>query len=106
MLLYNVTITIDRELSRDWLQWMKDTHIPDVMSTGMFVSYRLSRLLDHEHNDSEIFSVQYLCRSMADLVRYQQEFAPELQKAHTARYADRFVAFRTLMEVEDHNERL
>lgn len=106
MLLYNVTITIDRELSRDWLQWMKDTHIPDVMSTGMFVSYRLSRLLDHEHNDSEIFSVQYLCRSMADLARYQQEFAPELQKAHTARYAGRFVAFRTLMEVEDHNERL
>ncbi|MFN4079919.1 MAG: DUF4286 family protein [Saprospiraceae bacterium] len=106
MLLYNVTVTIDREWGNDWLRWMKETHIPDVMSTGMFVSYRLSRLLHHEHDESEIYSVQYLCRSMADLMRYNQEFAPELQKAHQTRYEGRFVAFRTLMEVEDHNERI
>jgi hypothetical protein len=29
---------------------------------------------------------------------YQKNFAPELQKAHTERYKDKFVAFRTLLE--------
>ena len=38
MLLYNVTITVDLDVHDDWVQWMRDTHIPDVMSTGMFIS--------------------------------------------------------------------
>lgn len=106
MLIYNVTVTIDLEVSADWVRWMRDTHIPDVMSTGMFLSYRMSRLLGHEHSDSDIFTVQYLVKDMAHLQCYQSEFAPELQQQHKARYEGRYAVFRTLMEVLDHNERL
>lgn len=106
MLLYNVTITIDLPSAAEWLAWMRDEHIPDVMSTGMFISYRLSRLLDHEHSDSEIYTVQYLVRDRASWLRYFEEFQPALQQAHRTRYAGRFAAFRTLMEVVDHNEKL
>jgi hypothetical protein len=106
MLLYNVTITLDLEVHEDWVRWMRDTHIPDVMSSGMFISYRMSRLLSHEHADSEIYTVQYLVKDRAHLQRYQEEFAPELQRQHRARYEGRFAAFRTVMEVIDHNEKL
>ncbi|MBK8555676.1 MAG: DUF4286 family protein [Lewinellaceae bacterium] len=105
MLLYNVTVTIDLNASEDWLRWMRDTHIPDVMSTGMFISYRLSRLIGHEHNDSEIYSVQYLIKDQAHLMRYQEEFAPVLQKQTRERYDGKFAVFRTIMEVVDHNEK-
>jgi TRAP-type C4-dicarboxylate transport system substrate-binding protein len=83
---------------------MRETHIPDVMSTGMFLSYRMSRLLGHEHQDSEIFSVQYLVRDMAHLRRYQEEFAPALQQETKARYDGKFAVFRTVMDLVDHNE--
>jgi hypothetical protein len=106
MLLYNVTITVDLEVHEDWLRWMRETHIPDVMSSGMFISYRISRLLGHEHADSEIYTVQYLVKDMAHLRRYQEDFAPELQRQHWARYEGKFAAFRTVMEVIDHNERI
>ena len=76
------------------------------MSTGLFFSYRLSRLLDHEHADSEIYTIQYLVRDRASWLRYSEEFQPALQKAHRDRYAGRFAAFRTLMEVVDHNEKI
>jgi hypothetical protein len=105
MLLYNVTITVDLEIHEDWLRWMRETHIPDVMSTGMFLSYRMSRLLGHEHQDSEIFTVQYLVRDMAHLRRYQEEFAPALQQETKARYDGKFAVFRTVMEMLDHNEK-
>ncbi|MBN8682069.1 MAG: DUF4286 family protein [Chitinophagales bacterium] len=104
MILYNVTVTLDIDVHQEWSNWMRDTHIPDVMSTGMFLSYRMSRLLDHDHQDSEIYSIQYLVKDMAHLRRYYQEFAPELQRQHTARYEGKFVVFRTIMEVIDHNE--
>ncbi len=99
MLLYNVTITVDRDVHEDWLHWMQTVHIPAVMGTGMFRSYRLSRLLGHEHEDAEIFTVQYLVPDIDHLRRYQEEFAPHLQADHQQRYEGRFAAFRTIMEV-------
>jgi len=104
MILYNVTVTIDLAIHDDWVKWMKNQHIPDVMSTRMFLSYRMSRLLSHEHDDAEIYTIQYLAKDMAHLVRYNEEFAPELQKQHRERYEGKFVAFRTVMELIDHNE--
>jgi Domain of unknown function (DUF4286) len=106
MLLYNVTLTVDRDITTSWLQWMTDTHIPDVMSTGMFISYRFSRLIGHDHSDSEIFSVQYLTKDMAHLTRYHNEFAPELQRSHRERYGDKVAVFRTLMQIIEHNDKL
>lgn len=105
MLLYNVTVTIDLNIHEDWLQWMKEIHIPDVMTTGMFLSYRLNKMLGHEHDDAEIYTIQYLVKDMPHLLRYQQEFAPELQLHMRARYEGKYAVFRTVMEVVDHNEK-
>lgn len=104
MLLYNVTVTLDLDIHEDWLRWMRTTHVPDVMSTGMFLSYRLCKLLGHEHDDSEIYAVQYLVRDMPQLRRYLDDFAPDLQRQHKERYDGKYAVFRTVMEVVDHNE--
>ena len=106
MILYNVTVTIDLDVHQEWSQWMRTEHIPDVMSTGMFLSYRFSKLLDHGHEDSEIYSTQYLCKDRATYLRYQAEFAPGLQKPMREKYAGKFEVFRTLMEVLDHNDKI
>lgn len=106
MLLYNVTVTIDLDIHKDWVKWMREVHIPEVMITGMFVSYRMSRLIGHDHSDSEIYTIQYLVKDMALLMRYQNEFSPELQRQHQERYAGKFAAFRTVMELVDHNDKI
>lgn len=106
MLLYNVTVTIDLDIHENWVQWMRGHHIPDVMSTGMFLSYRMCRLIGHDHADAEIYTMQYLVKDMTHLARYQEEFAPELQRQHSERFAGKYAAFRTVMEVIDHNERM
>lgn len=106
MLTYNVTVTVDLAVHEDWLRWMRETHIPEVMMTGMFISYRLCRLTGHEHDDAEIYSVQYLVKDMDHLRRYMNEFAPELQRLHKERYDGRYAAFRSVMEVIDHNEKI
>jgi hypothetical protein len=83
---------------------MRETHIPDVMITGMFISYRISRLIGHEHEEVEIYSIQYVVEDMDHLIRYQNEFGPELQSQHKARFGDQYDVFRTVMEMIEHNE--
>jgi Domain of unknown function (DUF4286) len=106
MLIYNVTVTLDLGIRTDWERWMIETHIPDVMATGMFISYRFNRLLNHEHDDAEIFTVQYLVKDEMHLRYYLEDYAPALQAEHKARYEGRYTVFRTLMEVIDLNDKL
>lgn len=98
MILYNVTVSVDPEVHEDWLHWMKTKHIPDVLATGLFIENRFLRILSTEEGEAHTYSLQYVARSMEDYERYRQQFAPALQAEHTARYRDRFVAFRTLLE--------
>ena len=99
MLLYNVTVKIDAAILDDWLRWMKNIHIPDVMNTGLFVEYRMCRLLEQDESDGITFAIQYLCRSMHDYETYRDKFAPALQREHFEKFGERFVAFRTLMQI-------
>ena len=106
MLIYNVTVTIDADIAQEWVTWMTESHIPDVMVTGMFLSYRMGRLLSHEHTDSEIFTMQYLAADMDHLQRYLEEFAPALQKDLKIKFDGKYAVFRTVMEIVDHNEKI
>jgi hypothetical protein len=99
MLIYNVTIKIQSEAEGEWLQWMKSKHVPDVMSNGQFLSSQISRLLDQPEGDDPTYVIQYRCESHEMLNTYLQKFSPALREEHNARYKNRFVAFRTVMEV-------
>ncbi len=97
MLLYNVTVILEDSAAEEWLQWMKDIHIPDVMSTGKFVSNRLLRVLDSP-NEGITYCIQYVAESQTDYDDYQKIYAPALQADLQTKFANRHVAFRTLME--------
>jgi hypothetical protein len=100
MIIYNVTVCIDHNIHQEWLQWMKEVHIPEVMETNKFVSYKICRILDESQSDPT-FAIQYTCESMEILMDYQKNHSPELQKKHATRYEGKYAAFRTLLEVVD-----
>lgn len=97
MIIYNVTVKIEKDILKDWEEWMTKAHIPDVMATNCFTDAQLRRLL-MEEEDGITFSVQYRCESMEKLHQYQTTHAARLQAEHSERYKGRYVAFRTLME--------
>ena len=98
MILYNVTINIDESIHEEWLTWMKEVHIPDVLATGCFTENKICRILAEEEG-GKAYSIQYLAPDMETYINYQTEFAPALQQEHTKKYAGKFGAFRTLLEV-------
>lgn len=97
MIVYNVTVNIDSSVHDEWLQWMKEQHIPDVVATGCFTHGKIFRILVDEQAGVS-YSVQYSANGMSEINRYMQEFAPKLRKEHTEKYGDKFTAFRTLLE--------
>jgi len=99
MIIYNVTVKIDEAFHAEWLKWMKETHIPDVMRTGCFTENRMLKVLTDDEPDGSTYSVQYTCNHMNDFLEYEHKFAAKLRAEHNEKYRDKFVAFRTLLEV-------
>ena len=98
MIIYNVTISIDKEMEKTWIDWMKSTHIPDVMNTGMFLDCKISRVLAEEAGGFT-YVIQYSCKDMQTYKQYQNEFAAKLKAEHSKKFGGEFAAFRTILEV-------
>jgi len=99
MIIYNVTVNIEHAVHDEWLLWMKNVHIPDVMRTGRFTESRMLRLLGDEDSGGVTYAIQYTCNSLDDFKKYEQTEAPALRAQHSEKFNNRFVAFRTLMEI-------
>lgn len=98
MIIYNVTVTVDKDIEQEWLRWMKAVHIPDVMKTKLFVENKICKVLDDNPTGTS-FAIQYSANSLDDIINYQDNFSKRLQADHTKRYQGKFAAFRTLLEV-------
>ena len=98
MIIYNVTVSVEESIKTDWLNWMKTEHIPEVMAAAVFTKSQINRVIV-QGDSNNTFAIAYTCSSMKDLHQYQVNFAAEFQEKHLARYGDKAVAFRTIMEV-------
>jgi hypothetical protein len=99
MFIYNVTIHIDHSIHEAWLQWMNETHIPDVMKTGCFEKSVFVKILETDETEGPTYAVQYYALSKAQYNRYIDLYAPKLRKDGMDKWGNKFIAFRTLMEV-------
>ena len=100
MIIYNVTVKLENEIVKDWVSWMKTEHIPDLMNTGLFSDYKLCHLLEQDELEGTTYVVQYYCDSIEHYNTYISEHAQKMRDKGFQRFGNRFIAFRTVMEVE------
>ena len=100
MYIYNVSVNIAADAHDEWLNWMKNVHMPDVLRTGCFIDSQLLKVLLVE-DEGHTYSAQYKFLEMADIERYQQQFAQGLQAEYKRKFADKYAAFRTVLQIID-----
>ena len=98
-LIYNVTIKVEATIADEWLRWLQDEHIPDVMATGCFSNYKIVRLMEVDESEGPTYAVQYFAEAKALYNRYITKFAEDLRKKTYEKWGQRFIAFRSVMEV-------
>ena len=98
MFLYNVTIGIDRDVESEWLEYIREKHMPDVMKTGMFVSSKFYKVLHDQEDGTISYSIQYFAKSIDHVQQYLEVFAPVLIEEHRQKFSNKHVVFQTLLE--------
>src|SRR4051812_11213132 len=97
MIIYSVTIAIQAEIETEWVTYMKDVHVPDVLRTGCFSECQTYKVLDAGGNEPT-YVLQYQCGTLQDYHRYRDAFAPALQKEHLERFAGKFRGSRQVLD--------
>lgn len=100
MIIYNVTLKVDIDIVDEWVKWMKEVHMPEVMATGLFVQNSLSRLLEQDGVEGITYVAQYYCNSIAEYNKYIADHSQLMRERGQKLFGGKFAAFRTVMEVQ------
>ena len=98
MIIYNVTINVQEDIHDEWLKWMKEEHIPDMLDTKKFSKALMTKVMVQEPMGGITYSVQYTTENREMLQSYYDENAEDLRSRSKA-FEGKFVAFRTELEV-------
>jgi hypothetical protein len=99
MIIYNVTIKVEPGIAVEWLNWLQQEHIPEVIETGCFTRATVLKLLEVDETDGPTFAVQYFAESKALYNHYIEKFAPLMREKSFEKWGNRFIAFRSVMQV-------
>ena len=101
MYIYSVTINIEESVHNEWLRWMQEKHIPDVLATGKFSEAKMCLVLVEE-DTGFTYSIQYTTDSKETLDNYYEEDAAKLREEGIQLFGDKLLAFRTELKVINH----
>lgn len=99
MIIYNVTIKPDWSIHDEWVKWMKEEHIPEMLATQQFYDFRMLRLLEVDDAEGPTYAIQYNAHTLEDYKRYIAEFAPAQRQKGLDKWGNKFIAFRSVMQI-------
>ena len=98
MIVYNVTVVVDPGIQAEWLEWMKEVHLPEVLATGRFNNCNMFRINPHNTQEDPTYSIQYQADSMEQFEMYVAHEAEGLKKKTADKYGEKLLAYRTILE--------
>jgi hypothetical protein len=99
MFIYNVTIKVANEIANDWLMWLQQEHIAEVLATNCFTNATVLRLLEIDDEEGPTYAIQYFAESKANYNNYIEKYASALREKSFKKWGDKFISFRSLMQV-------
>ena len=99
MIIYNVTTNIHESVHDQWLKWMQEKHIPEILATNKFSSARIVKVLIEEEMGGTTYSIQYTTDSKTTLEKYYKEDQARFQAEAMKLFADKMLSFRTELEL-------
>ncbi|MDB5228437.1 MAG: hypothetical protein JWN78_2630 [Bacteroidota bacterium] len=99
MYIYSVTIHIDKNTEDEWLVFMKEKHIGDVLAAGYFKSCSMRKVLNENDDQHITYNLEYGVETKDDYNAYRQFVAPALQAELMEKFNGKFSAERLFYKI-------
>ncbi len=99
MLIFNITFLVADKVADKWLQWVNNTHIPDMLALGYFTEPQLAKVLGNHGQDGSSYAVQYHVADMETLESWHQEHGSGMERNCAALFGEEVLLFTTVLEL-------
>jgi hypothetical protein len=97
MIIYNVTAILEDSIHEEYLAYMQQIHMPEVMASGKFISCNLL-LLTEPVNEGITYCAQYITDDIEKLNDYRLNYSPKLQEDLSRKFGTSCLTFRSVLE--------
>ena len=94
----NITTKVDNDILNDWLTWQKEIHIPALMETGCFQTYRFYQLLEQDETDGKVFVLQLIAHTKESHQIFLDRFENKLKNESFLKWGENYFEFRSLLQ--------
>lgn len=98
MFIYNVTTHVEPTIESQWLAWMNEEHVPQMIQTGKFKKAIIFKVITENDLGGVSYATQYHCSDRTTFESYQKEDADRLKKHALDKFDERILSFRTELE--------
>lgn len=100
MFIYSVRVTVIRDIEKEWLKWMKEEHIKNILETGYFTNSEIHKLvLPDTPVDESTYQINYSFNSMDDFQKYSESEAPRLRQEHSEKFPHKLKISRAVYRI-------
>lgn len=99
MIIYNVTTKVRSNIANDWLKWLKDVHIKEILNTGCFTDFKIVKLLEIDEEEGPTYALQLYADSKSIYNQYVEKFAGKMRQDAFDKWGDQFISIRSVMQI-------
>jgi len=101
MFIYNVTTHVEPSIEKQWIDWMHEEHIPQMIKTGKFTKALLLKVKTEDDDDlgGKSYAAQFQCVDQSSFEAYLKEDAGILRKSAQEKFGEKVLSFRTELEL-------
>jgi hypothetical protein len=101
MLILNTTFLVSDEVQNQWLNWVREQHIPFMLNTKYFKKPQIAKVLGNDTADGTSYSVQFQVNDSETLEKWHSEFAGKYEQSCYQVFGNEALFFSTILEILD-----
>lgn len=98
MIIYNTTINVNENIVDEFVKWIKQEYIPQIIATDLFVDINLFEVLVEEEMGGITFSLQHSMKNMETYKEFNEKHFANFDKLMHDKFTDNYVTFSTILQ--------
>lgn len=98
MIVINTSFHVHIGLVDKFQAWIRQTYIPEALSSAIVSSPRFMSLLIDVQEDCDSYAVSFEAKTIDDAIKWQESKGAELMKTMHNKFGDGVLSFSTCME--------
>jgi hypothetical protein len=99
MYIYSITTHIDKSVETEWIKYMQQKHIDELLETGYFTGCSMQKSIPEKSSVYSIYNLQFTVEDEDDFIAFQYDFEPDFQAEIKKRFGGKFTSKKYFYEV-------